>query len=53
MKFWQPITWAETDQLLEIAKFAEELGFEGLMGADHALYPQNMATEFSISLGLH
>jgi alkanesulfonate monooxygenase SsuD/methylene tetrahydromethanopterin reductase-like flavin-dependent oxidoreductase (luciferase family) len=38
MKFWQAITWSETDQLLEIARFAEELGFHGLMSGDHAVH---------------
>ena len=42
MKFWQSITWAETDQLCDIARFAEDLGFEGIIGADHALYPKTM-----------
>lgn len=42
MKFWQSITWAETDQLCDIARLAEELGFEGIVGADHALYPEKM-----------
>jgi probable F420-dependent oxidoreductase len=49
MKFWQPVTWAETEQLCEIAKFAEACGFEGLMGADHALYPQTMAPDYPYS----
>lgn len=42
MKFWQSTTWAETEQLCDIARFAEELGFEGLVGADHALYPEKL-----------
>ncbi|MEH6551541.1 MAG: TIGR03619 family F420-dependent LLM class oxidoreductase [Pseudomonadales bacterium] len=49
MKFWQPITWTETEQLCDIAVFAEELGFEGLMGADHALYPEQMAPDYPYS----
>ena len=49
MKFWQAITWAETDQLCAIARHAEELGFDGLMGADHALYPQEMAPDYPYS----
>lgn len=49
MKFWQPITWAETDQLCDIAIFAEDLGFEGLMGADHALFPKTMAPDYPYS----
>ncbi len=49
MKFWQAITWAETEQLCDIAVFAEELGFEGLMSADHALYPASMAADYPYS----
>ena len=49
MKFWQPVTWAETEQLCEIAKFAEQCGFEGLMGADHALFPGKMAPDYPYS----
>ncbi|MEZ5568107.1 MAG: TIGR03619 family F420-dependent LLM class oxidoreductase [Halioglobus sp.] len=49
MKFWQAITWAETDQLLEIARFAEALGFHGLMSGDHAVYPQTIAGGYPYS----
>ncbi|MGI9285925.1 MAG: TIGR03619 family F420-dependent LLM class oxidoreductase [Pseudomonadales bacterium] len=49
MKFWQAITWAETEQLPEIAKFAEEVGFYGLMGGDHAVYPETIAAKYPYS----
>ncbi len=49
MKFWQPITWAETDQLIEIARFAEEVGFHGVMSGDHALYPGTMEAGYPYS----
>ena len=49
MKFWQSITWAETDQLVALARFAEELGFEGIIGADHALYPREMEPRYPYS----
>ncbi len=49
MKFWQAITWAETDQLTGIAKFAEEVGFEGLMSGDHAVYPETIAPDYPYS----
>ena len=49
MKFWQAVTWAETDQLIEIAKFAEECGFEGLMGGDHALWPNSLEPAYPYS----
>lgn len=49
MKFWQSITWAETEQLLELARHAEALGFEGIVGADHALYPKTMVAAYPYS----
>ncbi len=49
MKFWQAITWAETDQLIEIAQFAEEVGFHGLMSGDHAVYPQSIVPNYPYS----
>jgi alkanesulfonate monooxygenase SsuD/methylene tetrahydromethanopterin reductase-like flavin-dependent oxidoreductase (luciferase family) len=49
MKFWQAITWSETDQLLEIARFAEELGFHGLMSGDHAVYPESISPDYPYS----
>ena len=30
MKFWQNISWIELDQMIEVAKFAEEVGFVSL-----------------------
>jgi probable F420-dependent oxidoreductase len=49
MKFWQAITWAETDQLVEIARFAEEMGFHGLMSGDHAVYPESIVPDYPYS----
>ena len=49
MKFWQAITWAETDQLIEIARFAEEMGFYGLMSGDHAVYPESIVPNYPYS----
>jgi probable F420-dependent oxidoreductase len=49
MRFWQAITWAETEQLPDIAKFAEEVGFHGLMGGDHAVYPETIAPGYPYS----
>ncbi|MEE4661410.1 MAG: TIGR03619 family F420-dependent LLM class oxidoreductase [Halieaceae bacterium] len=49
MKFWQAITWAETEQLPEIARFAEAHGFHGLMGGDHAVYPESVAPTYPYS----
>ena len=49
MRFWQSMTWAETEHLCAVARFAEELGFEGLIGADHALYPEKMRPDYPYS----
>ena len=49
MKFWQAITWAETGQLLDIARCAEELGFHGLMSGDHAVYPESISPDYPYS----
>lgn len=49
MKFWQAITWAETDQLVAIAQCAEEFGFHGVMGGDHAVYPEQTAAAYPYS----
>ncbi len=35
MRFWQSIAFAEADQLTEIARFAEEVGFYGVINAEH------------------
>src|SRR5688572_14237415 len=39
MKFYQNVAYSETDQLSEVAKIAEELGFCGLATADHLITP--------------
>ncbi len=46
MKFWQMLHWVESDQLLALARFAEELGFEGVMNGDHAIYPEVVDTPY-------
>ena len=43
MKFWQALTWVEPEQLIETAKFAEEVGFDGCMLGDHGVYPRDIA----------
>lgn len=49
MKFWQAVPYMELEQLLEVAKIAEDVGFEGVMGADHALYPRTMGSSYPYS----
>ena len=49
MKFWQMVTWAETEHYREIAIAAEELGFQGVMNADHAFFPQQVNSPYPYS----
>jgi probable F420-dependent oxidoreductase len=49
MKFWQSIPWIETDQLMAVARFAEEVGFEGVMNADHGVFPQTVKSPYPYS----
>ncbi|KAA1193051.1 TIGR03619 family F420-dependent LLM class oxidoreductase [Pseudohalioglobus sediminis] len=49
MKFWQALTWIEPEQLLEAAKFAEEVGFEGVFLGDHGVYPQQVTARYPYS----
>lgn len=49
MKFWQMVNWIEVDQLIPLAQFAEELGFEGVMNSDHAVYPKTVLAEYPYS----
>ena len=46
MKFWQMLTWMEPEQMLDVARHAELLGFEGVMLGDHAVYPRDVATSY-------
>ncbi|MFT4054422.1 MAG: TIGR03619 family F420-dependent LLM class oxidoreductase [Novosphingobium sp.] len=49
MKFWQMLSWVEVDQLVPLAKFAEELGFTGVMNSDHAVYPEEVLAPYPYS----
>ena len=47
MQFWQPLTFAETGQLIDAAKFAEEVGFTGVMIPDHLFFMPTETTPYS------
>ncbi|MDP4789280.1 MAG: LLM class flavin-dependent oxidoreductase, partial [Haliea sp.] len=46
MKFWQALVWTEPDQLVPLARFAEELGFHGVFNADHAVFPETVHSRY-------
>jgi probable F420-dependent oxidoreductase len=43
MDFWQAVAFLPTDELLDLARAAEDAGFHGLMVSDHAFYPQDLS----------
>lgn len=46
MEFWQAVSFTETDQLIEIAQIAEEVGFTGLGLAEHIVTPEEIASPY-------
>lgn len=46
MKFWQMVSYVEIDQLEEVAKIAEDVGFEGVLGTDHAFFPKTLHSAY-------
>jgi len=50
MKFWLSlVSVRETEQLPELARFAEDLGFHGLMVGDHLIWPAHIETPYPYS----
>lgn len=49
MKFWQVVSFSEPDQLLDIARAAEEAGFEGVLLSDHLFFPGDLRTKYPYS----
>lgn len=46
MQFWLVVPWTPAEEMMELAKLADELGFDGLMGADHGFIPQSMVADY-------
>lgn len=49
MKYWQVITWTEPEQLLEVVRHAEEVGFDGVMLGDHGVFPRDVRSPYPYS----
>jgi len=49
MKFWQMLTWMEPEQMVDVARFAEEVGFEGVMLGDHGVFPRDVKSVYPYS----
>ncbi|MEX2207218.1 MAG: LLM class F420-dependent oxidoreductase [Myxococcota bacterium] len=46
MKFWQAVSFTEPDQLVEIARIAEEVGFDGILVSDHLFFPEQLRSKY-------
>ncbi|MGB1139418.1 MAG: TIGR03619 family F420-dependent LLM class oxidoreductase [Halioglobus sp.] len=46
MKFWQSLAFVEMDQMVELAKFCEELGFHGVSYGDHLVTTKDQVDEY-------
>lgn len=46
MKYWLIVPWTPVEEMIQIARHADELGFYGLMGADHGFVPESMVSEY-------
>jgi probable F420-dependent oxidoreductase len=49
MKFWQSVSFTETEQVVGVARIAEELGFHGVMVSDHLFYPEKLRSKYPYS----
>lgn len=49
MRFWQAVAFLPTDQLLDVARAADELGFHGIMISDHVFFPKDLQSAYPYS----
>jgi probable F420-dependent oxidoreductase len=49
MRFHQSVAFLETDQLLELCRATDELGYAGISVSDHLFYPQQLESRYTYS----
>jgi probable F420-dependent oxidoreductase len=49
MRFWLALAFVPTDQLVPLARAAEEAGFEGVTLSDHLFYPRDLRSAYPYS----
>jgi probable F420-dependent oxidoreductase len=49
VKLWQVVSFSEPEQLLGIARAAEEAGFEGVLLSDHLFFPGRIESRYPYS----
>jgi probable F420-dependent oxidoreductase len=46
MRFWQAVSFLEAEQLLDVARGAEEVGFDGAFVSDHVFFPGELVSRY-------
>jgi probable F420-dependent oxidoreductase len=46
MNFWQSVSFTETEQIVDIAKIAESVGFYGVSFAEHLVTPADIGSKY-------
>lgn len=49
MKLWQSLAFVEPDQVVELARCAEECGFYGVLLSDHLVFPATLGSKYPYS----
>jgi len=49
MQFWQVVSWCETAHFVEVARMAEDCGFDGVIIAEHVFYPEQVSSPYPYS----
>jgi probable F420-dependent oxidoreductase len=46
MRFWQAVSFLEAEQLLDVARAAEAVGFDGAFVSDHVFFPGELVSKY-------
>jgi probable F420-dependent oxidoreductase len=46
MKFWQSVAFSAPDELLEVARISEEVGFHGVFVSEHVFFPEKLESKY-------
>ncbi|MCC6850294.1 MAG: LLM class F420-dependent oxidoreductase [Deltaproteobacteria bacterium] len=49
MRFWQSVAFAAPDEVLELARIAERVGFHGVFCSEHVFFPERLASKYPYS----
>ena len=46
MKFWQSVTFSQPEELLDVARISEDVGFTGVFVSEHVFFPETLASKY-------